>query len=142
MKDLNEIMNVVDSKRDIIANSIANAFYDGDSDLVESNLFYIKESIRNCEFFIFRNNNVMNSYIVSINALLKKIEDKLGYAVKFNYYNRGGIKYLKNPLQADVKGINNLIVKKLRKEYMSCKEMYLKLGITYSDFIKFYKNRG
>lgn len=136
-------MDEIENKKEEIARVISLSLAEGD--LNKANAYYFfsfYNKIFSVKPFIFKANDVKNNYYEKIDSLLYKIMEYTGISVKDNFYNKNSIEYSFIENDVDVSDVSNGDVKKAYLLYSKNSKMFLKLGITYKQFIDLYNRYG
>lgn len=142
MKNLNNFIDEINFKKKEIAMAISLAINNGDMEKAQKEFSYIHETIDRANVFIFKTNNIRNSYAASLQVLMDEIKDCLGYNIQPYIYSKAPIGYAYDPFTYDLEGLNEITIKKLKKTYFPNSKMFLKIGVSFNNYIKFYKSHG
>ena len=143
MRDLNKIMDEIDSKKEMIAKAISLAFYDGDLERAKRIYPDILKSIKETHVGVIKTNDHSKSnYDREIDDLLDEIDSFIRMDVKKGFH-RPPVSFAFNPLESKtVKELDEELQKKLYKAYLGGVKVFLRVGITYEDFVNLYKVYG
>lgn len=143
MRDLNLIMDEIDSKREMIAKAISLAFCDGDADKAKLVYPSIIKSIMNTKLGVIKTNDHSKSnYDREIDELLDDIDSYIRIDAKKAYFEPP-VHFAFNPLESkSVKEFDEDLQKKLEKAYLGGIKVFLKVGVSFEDFVKLYTLYG
>lgn len=139
--NVNDMMDSINSNKGEIARAISLAFADGNEEKSKNYFDFFYKSIGESKIFIFKNNDFMGPSEI-VNIKLDKISDLIGYDVRKKTLI-GEKTTLKN-LFFDYKefGILKQDYLKLETMYLFNQDAFVRLGISFADFIKDYKEKG
>ena len=135
MKNLNNFIDEINFKKKEIAMAISLAINNGDMEKAQKEFSYIHETIDRANVFIFKTNNIRNSYAASLQVLMDEIKDCLGYNIQPYIYSKAPIGYAYDPFTYDLEGLNEITIKKLKKTYFPNSKMFLKIGVSFNNYI-------
>lgn len=143
MRDLNIIMDEIDSKKEMIAKAISLAFCDGDMFKAKAMYPSIVQSIRNTYVGVIKTNeHDKSNYDREIEELLDDIDSYIRIDAKKTYFEPP-VHFAFNPLESrSVKEFDENMQKKLEKAYLGGIKVFLKVGVSFEDFVMLYKLYG
>lgn len=143
MKQYEQFVDEIISKKGEISKAIALAVSGGNEERAKKYFPSFYKMISESKMFIFEEKRIFSKYEKEVDAILDRIGECFGHRIHGFFYNGISFGYAFDPLKAkSVEGIPVEEERNLHKAYLSCSKMFLKLDITYDDFVKFYRREG
>jgi len=143
MSENEQFVDEIISKKREIARAIALGFADGDEEKAKAYFPSFYKKIMDSKMFILEGEQVTNKYEKNIEDLLRKISGYIGYSVNETFYRKESVAYLFDPLKArNVADIPKEVEEQLHKAYLSASKTFLRLDVTYGDFINVFRREG
>lgn len=141
-KDLNKFCECIDSKKEEIAWAVSLAITDGDEKKARDHFSYVLEYMNKTKCFIFKTVDSRNDYVLSIDKIFEDIENIVGITdLKDNFFENSKVSEVLYP-HANMDFIAQKDQEKLHKAYFSNSKTFSKLGVSYANFVKVYRDKG